>query len=709
MSKLYVMVVLFLGCTTLSAQTDSFVAIDAPSQNFVKFNRFLVNPTFSLVGETTSKISLYNRRQWIDFDNSPEVYMLNYSGLISDKVAVGLNLYQQNSGILKNFGVMANYAYRLDLNEKIGITFGFNAAYVISGLNKSKVSGDPDPALETMVDNSMFLFMPGANLRIGRFDIGLYAEDLIDYNLKTSESLTEFKDKTFSGHIMYTQPFSIGSGLFKDASMQITARNRRTTEYGSVLAGNLLFDIPKIGWIQGGYNDYYGYSAGIGINVSKHISFGYLLEKGINQDIKNFGNTHEITIGYSFAPLKAKKKKQEKELLRVDASLVKDVDQLKKDVKVLKENQAASNIERLEEIKKSQPNNGVKVVSNKGKQTENKEGAINPNTHDANGVQYQYLGKVPGVKSGYYLVSNVLKNKELSIKTVASLNKQGFMSDYFENSNNGYYYVYLDKYISWNKVKEAAKSKYNGTYSNSLFVMDVAGKEKIDVSAYTNTTKKNVTKSISDHSDDVDEVSEDEIKLKYSSKDRKSRETAHRVAMNINNVQNGYYLVASVFSKKSNADRFIKKLKAKGIEGRYFINPKNNYHYVYLEYSKQKATSLKGYYSNLNNSYFDDMWLMHVKSNKKEIKQPVELAISGVSSGYYIVVGVFTNYSNSKKIVEKLKQKGIDVRYFTNPKNNFQYVYIYHSKDKSSASKAFYSNINNTYFGEKWIMTVKNK
>lgn len=712
MSKLYSLVVLSMFCSSVFSQSETFVALDAPSQNLIKFNRYLVNPTFSIVGEKASKISLYNRRQWIDFDNSPEVYMLNYSGLLSERSGVGINLYQQNSGVLKNFGVMANYAYRLKMSEKIAFTFGFNTAYLVSGLNSSKVFGDPDPALQAMDDNSIFLFMPGGNLTIGRFDIGLYAENFIDYNLKTNETLTEFEDKTFSGHIMYTQPFNVGSGLFQDSELQLMARNRSTPYRGSVLSGSFLFDMPKIGWVQGGYNDFYGYSVGLGVNVSKHISFGYLLERGVNQDIKNFGNTHEITIAYSFDPRIKKEVKKEKELLKDKTDLEKDVEKLKKDVEDLKVNQASSNIARLENLKKSQPSNGTKIVSSVKDQVKTVSNSITPNTHDANGVQYQYLGKVPGVKSGYYVVTEVLKNELSAKKSIENLNIKGHKVSYFENVNNGYFYVYLDAFLSWEKVKNTVKSKYNGTYNGDLWVMDVAGDEKINIVLDNNNSEKNVTSTTRYNSEDLSKKSEEKLRLKYSSKTSKSRKTARKVAMNVTDVPSGYYLIASVFSVKSNADRFIDKLNAKGLNAKYFINPKNKFRYVYLEYSKEKSETLKSYYSNLNNSYFDEMWMMHVWSQKNStprIKRQYELITTEVPSGFYLVVSVFAENYNANNFLNELKKKGLNARYFVNPKNKYRYIYLVHSKNKALVSTAYYSNNKNTYFDEKWIMTVKNK
>ena len=78
----------------------------------------------------------------------------------------------------------------------------------------------------------------------------------------------------------------------------------------------------------------------------------------------------------------------------------------------------------------------------------------------------------------------------------------------------------------------------------------------------------------------------------------------------------GYYIIANVFSKHSNAIRFIASLKKKGINARYFINPVNNYRYVYIikEESFEEVSNLHD--SKINGQYNGDLWIMTV--NKQE-------------------------------------------------------------------------------------------
>lgn len=82
--------------------------------------------------------------------------------------------------------------------------------------------------------------------------------------------------------------------------------------------------------------------------------------------------------------------------------------------------------------------------------------------------------------------------------------------------------------------------------------------------------------------------------------------------MNIPNTPKGYYIVVNVFNERVNAARFMMKLRQDGLEPDYFINPENNYLYVFLTYYKNKEEAEKAKDSKLNNRYTEEMWILTV-------------------------------------------------------------------------------------------------
>ncbi|MFY7743579.1 MAG: SPOR domain-containing protein [Flavobacterium sp.] len=82
--------------------------------------------------------------------------------------------------------------------------------------------------------------------------------------------------------------------------------------------------------------------------------------------------------------------------------------------------------------------------------------------------------------------------------------------------------------------------------------------------------------------------------------------------MNIPNTPKGYYIVVNVFNERVNAARFMMKLRQDGLEPDYFINPENNYLYVFLTYYKNKEEAEKAKETKYNNRYLEEMWILTI-------------------------------------------------------------------------------------------------
>ena len=73
-------ILLLSSISSIIAQQNGLVSFDIPAKNSLKFNKFIINPTFSFVREDQSFISLYNKTQWTEVENSPQTFFLSYSG-----------------------------------------------------------------------------------------------------------------------------------------------------------------------------------------------------------------------------------------------------------------------------------------------------------------------------------------------------------------------------------------------------------------------------------------------------------------------------------------------------------------------------------------------------------------------------------------------------------------------------------------------------
>ena len=687
--RLVYFIFFLLAFSQMNAQEElPFIAYDVPSQNLLKFNRFLINPTFSTVREDKSYVNLLHRNQSVSFDDNDQLYFLSYSGRINDRTGLGLSLYTQREGILSNYGVLANYAYGIKLSDKSNFTFGANLSYYSSGIDESRANPiEIDPFLSDFDDSSLLSFQPGFNISYGQFDFGMFAENLFDYNLKTSETVTEFADKTYSSHLQYTHQFENMDGIMEGGRLMPLARARMVGQEEFILGGNLILDLPKIGWLQGGYDSFYGASAGIGFNLNRRLSIGYTMEKGLDNNFDNLGLTHEISFAYSFTPnltedrvmledgedlLVNNEEEPEEVTDEALAAKNKEIEELKQRLAendailaelIFRQDSLESNRERdLErrfemvmrmvraETRGERPdleekakqiyfiNNDQTAIAENITEPDLREDRPNrQNLFDNSAAQIKKTKKQPyneiardrtdadaftravkekkidgqkfrdlkGVEDGYYVVANVYKGGYYMDKFMNTLNDKGLDADYIDNPKNGLKYVYIDRFDTWNEALAAYKSKFGGAYDGELWIMNVESRYSNE--AYADNSRK-IKEKASEYDDDV-------LQKNVVVRDKVDTSGTRSRTFSVDGVGTGYYIIANVFANPRNANRFVRLLNARGLNASYFVNPENNYRYVYLKRHETWTNALISYYSNLNETYDDKMWIMRVTPN----------------------------------------------------------------------------------------------
>ena len=292
-------IVILLFCTAQfiqSQEQDGVVSLALPVRNSLTFNQYVNNPTFSFVRQQHKYISLYNTREWVQFQDAPLTYLASYSGRFRENIGVGLGVFQQNYGVLTTFGGILNFAYNARLNSDNNLTFGINVGTYKSGLNSGKVETNfDDPSLENIPSNFMLSVSPGVNFGTAFFDFGVSVNNLVLYNFNTSEMIKDNPEQTIQAHIMYTGYME--SRGFLDES-KFTGLVRSEFKKGkTVLSGTAMLTVPVGIWGQVGYNTLYGIHGGIGLNVTKQILIEYNYEKAMG-DLTEFGSSHSITLAY---------------------------------------------------------------------------------------------------------------------------------------------------------------------------------------------------------------------------------------------------------------------------------------------------------------------------------------------------------------------------------------------------------------------------
>jgi len=298
--KINLLIILILICATqLSySQEDGVVSLDIPVRNSLRFNRFVVNPTFSFVREQNKYLSFTNIREWVQFNDAPLTYLASYSGRFKENIGIGIGLFQKNNGVLTSFGGIFNFAYNARLQQESNLTFGLNLGIYNSGINQGKViTNFPDPSLDNIPSNFLLSVSPGINYGSQFFDLGISVNNLVQYNIKSSELIKEDPQQSIQAHVMYTG--YIDSRGFFDQSKFSTLVRSEFKKDNTIISGIAMLTVPKGIWGQVGYNTVYGFSGGIGLNITEQIAIEYNFEKTVG-DLLTFGSSHDITLAYRF-------------------------------------------------------------------------------------------------------------------------------------------------------------------------------------------------------------------------------------------------------------------------------------------------------------------------------------------------------------------------------------------------------------------------
>jgi type IX secretion system PorP/SprF family membrane protein len=294
------MIIVLFFCSTqmFYSQEDGVVSLALPVRNSLKFNQFVINPTFSFVREQSKYISIYNKREWVQFEDAPQTYLVSYSGRFRENIGIGVGLFQQNYGVLTTFGGVFNFAYNVRLERESNLTFGINLGIYKSGINTGNVvTNFADPSLENRPSNLLLTVNPGINYGTTFLDFGVSVNNLVIYNIKTSELIQDDPQQSIQAHMMYTG-YTGGYGFFDESKFSGLIKSEFRKDK-TVVSGIAMLTVPKGIWAQVGYNNLYGASAGLGLNITNQISIEYSFEKALG-DLSDFGPSHEITLAYKF-------------------------------------------------------------------------------------------------------------------------------------------------------------------------------------------------------------------------------------------------------------------------------------------------------------------------------------------------------------------------------------------------------------------------
>src|SRR5690606_18890895 len=85
-----------------------------------------------------------------------------------------------------------------------------------------------------------------------------------------------------------------------------------------------------------------------------------------------------------------------------------------------------------------------------------------------------------------------------------------------------------------------------------------------------------------------------------------------RESIKTSTMESGFYLITNVFSQHDLAMQWKEQLGTLGYHAETFINPKNNWEYIYIAHSKDILTHINLYESLRLRKEFENIWFLEI-------------------------------------------------------------------------------------------------
>lgn len=261
------------------------------------YNKYVINPAF---GGSHEALSLYGsfRKQWLGFDNSPNgSFFSAHSPLKNEKVALGVQVYNEKIAVSNNTGFNISYTYRIVMQNESQLTFGVSAGMVnyISNWTDVLLVDTDDDAFERGEQSWAPWFGFGVGLYHNKYFFGASIPSLIYHDrYETAENSLDFEklDYIVTGGYLFE--------LNNDFAIQPSALLRVNPNQNSFLdvgATAFLLKSLMFGVSYRTTNEIIGI---FGYQITSQLRFTYSLDYDIDP-IGSYNNgTHEVAVQFDF-------------------------------------------------------------------------------------------------------------------------------------------------------------------------------------------------------------------------------------------------------------------------------------------------------------------------------------------------------------------------------------------------------------------------
>ncbi len=467
MGKLRLLLLYFIVVHGINAQEVELPG-DFRQHNLMTFNASLLNPTFALDQNRPQSIALWTRWQWQTVDTDPTTTFINYTTSLNENSVIGGGFLQHNTGVYLQTGGIVNYAHAFDISDNAKLALGINVLGYQREIADDRFSSNGGINILNADSNEFIMqFAPGVRLMLDAFSLSFASENLVE--ISSNNNANENRKKVFLGTMAYDFPVQLFGGT-AETSLRPMLYLKSIPDMETQLGFNTLLTSQKF-WAQGGYNSFYGASAGVGGIFLKTLSIGILMEFGLDQGVKDKDATFELVTAIRFG------KKKETEILPQEVEITQELKNEKEEARERKD--LLKNEEKVIESKKQaaipqEKTENIKTAETKNEDTLKTEQPSKPKSVTRG--KYEEVETLEGLQPGYYLIANVFGTKKYLDNFMVSLRKKGLEPKSFYRSVNNFNYVYLESYNSLEAAEKARDSKFYGRYAEETWIFRVIGK-----------------------------------------------------------------------------------------------------------------------------------------------------------------------------------------------------------------------------------------
>ncbi|HEY0897822.1 MAG TPA: PorP/SprF family type IX secretion system membrane protein [Sphingobacteriaceae bacterium] len=255
-------------------------------------NEYLANPAMAAA---SGGIKVFGglRQQWSMISGTPFSQAVTAEFALKEKAGLGLNLWNEQAGLIKTTRLMGSYAYHLPLNnENQKLHFGLSLGVASQRLMNEKLYGDPDdPTVGRFNDEGMYVDGDfGVAYTDNKFSIQAAIPNLNSFLKRDQNNITD--RSTYYAAVSYRYAYGPTAGIEPKLAFRGVQGHTNIVDAGvnvSLISNQLLF--------TGMYHSSQNATFGLGMNF-RSLSFlgSYTTETSALRGYTS-GN-FEIGVGY---------------------------------------------------------------------------------------------------------------------------------------------------------------------------------------------------------------------------------------------------------------------------------------------------------------------------------------------------------------------------------------------------------------------------